>query len=95
MIFNFLRTQELAQAIVCTDGVISFLFHLILWVFRKRVQGKFSIYVTAITIFTTFQWALSVKLQLLAMGDDKVEQTILVKVSIEWLKQKAMVYAMF
>ena len=54
MIFNFLRTQELAQAIVCTDGVISFLFHLVLWVFRGRVQEKFSICVTAITILTTF-----------------------------------------
>lgn len=29
------------------------------------------------------------------MEDNKVEQTILLKVSIEWLKQKAMVYAMF
>ena len=52
-------------------------------------------YVTAVTILSTFQWALSVKLQLLAMEDDKVDQTILVKVSMEWLKQKAMVYCMF
>ena len=43
-------------------------------------------YVTAVTILTTFQWALSVKLQLLAMQDDEVEQKILVKVSMEWLK---------
>ena len=95
MIFNFLRTQELAQAIVCTDGVISFLLHLVLWIFRNRVHEKFSVFVTAITILTTFQWALSIKLQLFAMEDNKVEQMILLKVSIEWLKQKAMVYAMF
>ena len=79
------------------DAAISFALHFTIWIKRDIFGDNFGTVVSVITILTTFQWVVSVKLQLLTMDgeDSDRRKAILIKVSMEWMKQKGMVYAMF
>ena len=62
IVFNFMRTRNIAEGIVLVDAAISFSLHFAIWIKRDIFGDNFGTVVSVITILTTFQWVMSVKL---------------------------------